>query len=91
MLYRDDLMNESKRRRKESTIWQRRFWEHMIRDESDFRRHMDYIHYNPVKHGYVNSVAEWPHSTFHRHVKDGIYPEDWGGNAEATQDADFGE
>ena len=65
--------------RRESSIWQRRFWEHQIRDENDFERHMDYIHFNPVKHGYVHQVSEWPHSTFHRHVRDGIYPVDWGG------------
>ena len=70
-LHRDDWMNESKRRRKESTIWQRRFWEHLIRDERDYEKHMDYIHYNPVKHGYVKSVIEWPYSTFQRYVRQG--------------------
>jgi len=60
-------------------IWQRRFWEHAIRDEGDYARHMDYVHFNPVKHGYVSVVAHWPHSTFHRWVKAGAYPRDWGG------------
>jgi putative transposase len=64
-------MNKSKRRRKESTIWQRRYWEHLIRDEQDYVIHMDYLHYNPVKHGYVKSVIEWPYSTFHQYVRQG--------------------
>jgi len=76
--YRDDWMNASKRRRKESTIWQRRYWEHLIRDEDDLNNHRDYIHYNPVKHGYVNGVVDWPYSTFHRYVKQGTYPNQWG-------------
>lgn len=84
-------MNELKRRRNESTIWQRRFWEHQIRDETDFKRHMDYIHFNPVKHGLTKCVKDWPYSTFHRYVKNGVYPEDWGGNGETTYNEDFGE
>lgn len=63
----------------ERGIWQRRFWEHTLRDEADYARHIDYIHYNPVKHGHVATVAQWPHSTFHRWVKRGAYPVDWGG------------
>jgi putative transposase len=73
------LSTPSRRKRRESTIWQRRFWEHQIRDESDFERHMDYIHFNPVKHGFVQQVADWPHSTFHRYVRAGLYSGDWGG------------
>lgn len=64
--------------RKEKLIWQRRFWEHLIRDEEDWRRHMDYIHYNPVKHGYVLRSADWPHSSFLRAVNQNLYPPDWG-------------
>ena len=60
-------------------IWQRRFWEHAIRDEDDYARYMDYVYFNSVKHGYVSVVAQWPHSTFHRWVKVGAYPRDWGG------------
>ena len=71
-----------------SGIWQPRFWEHTIRDENDLRRHMDYIHINPLKHGYVRRVKDWPYSTFHRHVREGIYPEDWAGDIE---DFDAGE
>lgn len=60
------------------TIWQPRFWEHQLRDERDFGAHFDYIHYNPVKHGLVACAKSWPWSTFHRFVKRGIYPSDWG-------------
>jgi putative transposase len=68
--------------RGERGIWQRRFWEHAIRDEADYTRHVDYIHYNPVKHGYVPRVADWPYSSFHRYVRDGLLPVDWAGSAE---------
>jgi len=67
--------------RGERAIWQRRFWEHAIRSDADYARHMDYIHFNPVKHGHVASAQEWPYSTFHRLVKTGLYPADWGGAA----------
>lgn len=60
-------------------MWQRRFWEHLIRDQGDFNRHADYIYWNPVKHGRAQRIADWPHSTFHAYVKRGVYPEDWGG------------
>ena len=73
-----DWMTTSKLKRKESTIWQRRFWKHQIRDAQDLSQHLDYLHYNPVKHGYANRVCNWPHSTFHRFVLDGLYTLDWG-------------
>jgi len=76
-LKRDEWLNDSKRKRMESTVWQRRFWEHQIRDEWDYEKHVDYIHFNPVKHGHVKYVNEWPYSTFHRYVKNNIYPTDW--------------
>jgi putative transposase len=66
--------------RGERGIWQRRFWEHLIRDERDFAAHVDYVHINPLKHGLVEMVADWPHSTFHRWVEDGAYSRDWGRN-----------
>jgi putative transposase len=69
----------SRRKHRDANVWQRRFWEHQIRDEIDLERHMDYIHFNPVKHGLVTSAAQWPYSTFHRYVKAGVYPVDWGG------------
>jgi putative transposase len=66
----------------ERGIWQRRFWEHTIRDERDFERHADYIHYNPVKHGRARRAADWPFSSFERYVERGIYPLDWGAGNE---------
>ena len=66
--------------RGERGIWQRRFWEHAIRDHADCARHMDYVHYNPVKHGHVRRVREWSYSTFHRWVDAGVYARDWGGD-----------
>ena len=77
-LFNPALMTASKVKHQESTIWQRRYWEHQIRDENDFNNHMDYIHYNPVKHGLVQQVIDWPYSTFHQKVKQGIYPANWG-------------
>jgi putative transposase len=65
----------------ERGVWQRRFWEHAIRDERDYARHVDYIHYNPVKHGYVSRVTDWPYSAFRRFVMRGVYPCDWAGGA----------
>ncbi len=59
-------------------VWQPRFWEHLIRDDLDFERHADYIHYNPVKHGLSKSAADWPHSSFKQWVQRGVYPPDWG-------------
>lgn len=59
-------------------IWQRRFWEHMIRDETDLANHCDYIHYNPVKHGYARSPADWLYSSFQRFVDAGQYEPNWG-------------
>jgi putative transposase len=73
------LRKASARKRRESTIWQRRFWEHLIRDEADMERHLDYIHFNPVRHGYVARAADWPYSTIHRYVREGVYPVDWAG------------
>lgn len=70
--------SESRIRKGERGIWQRRYWEHLIRDEDDLRRHVDYIHFNPVKHGHVARAADWPHSSFHRYVADGRLPGDWG-------------
>lgn len=75
-------------RRGEYALWQRRFWEHTVRDEADLARHVDYIHFNPVKHRHVTRAADWPHSSFHRYVRNGWLPPDWGGEAE---DGAFGE
>jgi putative transposase len=72
------LRSASRVRRGEHGVWQRRFWEHQIRDEGDLERHMDYVHYNPVKHGHAARPADWPWSSFPRHVRLGQYPPDWG-------------
>ena len=68
----------SRKKHREGTVWQRRYWEHMIRDDRDFSAHCDYIHYNPVKYGLANAPSDWPYSTFHRFVEKGLYPRDWG-------------
>ena len=67
-------------------VWQPKFWEHTIRDQQDLQRHMDYIHYNPVKHRLVSCAADWPWSSFHRWVRQGAYPENWGCSAMAFDD-----
>jgi len=82
---RAEWMTASKLKHRESTIWQRRFWEHQIRDDLDLERHVDYIHFNPVKHGYVKSVIDWPYSTFRRYLQQGIYSPDWAGGVEDVE------
>ena len=84
----DAPLSSSRIERRERGIWQRRFYEHIIRDERDLQHHIDYIHINPVKHGYVKRVQDWPHSSFHRYVREGKLPINWaGGNV----DIDAGE
>jgi len=90
-LHHEKWMNQSKHKHRESTIWQRRFWEHQIRDDSDFERHVDYIHFNPVKHGYVDRVSDWPYSTFHRYVRSGVYPDTWARSLLEPEEVDYGE
>ena len=77
-------------RRGEYLLWQRRFWEHTIRDELDFQRHVDYIHINPVKHGLVSQVRDWDYSSFHEFVKRDLLSETWTGKVD-TDDYNFGE
>jgi putative transposase len=86
-----DWMSASKRKHRESTLWQRRYWEHRIRDDQDFTRHVDYIHYNPVKHGLCEQVVDWPYSTFHRYVARGEMGIDWGGRENTNSGERFGE
>ena len=83
--------SQSRLARGERGLWQRRFWEHVIRDQEDFNRHADYIHWNPVKHGWVRCVSAWPNSTFHDYVKRGVYPANWGGDGTAGVEMDAGE
>lgn len=80
---------QSKLRKREKGIWQRRYWEHQIRDASDLQRHVDYIHFNPVKHGLVERVADWPYSSFDRYVKTGLVRGDWA--CSTVADGGFGE
>jgi len=75
-----EIQNQSRRNKYEKAVWQRRYWEHLIRDERDWQRHMDYIHYNPVRHGLVTRPCNWTHSSFERAVKQGLYEIDWGSN-----------
>ena len=74
----------------EKAVWQRRSWEHTIRDQDDFNRHFDYIHYNPVKHDYVNAPKDWAYSSFHKFVHEGIYHINWGANVEMLFDVSIG-
>jgi putative transposase len=76
---KSEQLSATRTARGERGIWQRRFWEHTIRDERDYAAHLDYVHINPVKHGLVSLVRNWPHSSFHRFVRDGIYSLDWAG------------
>ncbi|WP_139559636.1 REP-associated tyrosine transposase [Methylotetracoccus oryzae] len=80
-LPRTERLSDVRKAGGERGIWQRRYWEHLIRDEADFQRHVDYVHVNPVKHGLVKRVSDWPYSTFHQYVSQGTYPADWCGDA----------
>jgi putative transposase len=72
-------------------IWQHRFWEHTIRNETDFYQHLDYIHINPLKHGHVKQVCDWPYSSFHYLVSKGRYSKNWGSDKQSLCDLDLGE
>jgi putative transposase len=87
----DPRRSQSKIAKREKGIWQRRFWEHAIRDEGDLSRHVDYIHFNPVKHRLVSRACDWPHSSFHRYVARGFLPLDWGGDVAPPARGCFGE
>lgn len=90
-LPRTERRSASRAGKGERGIRQRRFWEHSIRDAGDLRRHMDYIHYNPVKHGHCRTVADWPYSTFHRYVALGVYAKDWAGVVGEDAGGEYGE
>lgn len=83
-LPKTERRSATRQRRGERGIWQRRYWEHLIRDDADFQAHMDYVHINPLKHGLVTRVSDWPYSTFHRLVERGVYPADWAGSVEPS-------
>ena len=84
-----EKLSQSRLKRRERGIWQRRFWEHLIRDDEDYTNHVNYTHWNPVKHGLVKQVKDWPYSSFHRHVDLGTYPLDWAFRVDET--IDYGE
>lgn len=77
--------------RRERGVWQRRYWEHLIRDQDDYDRHVEYIHFNPIKHGHVRSVADWPYSSFYRFVRDGMLPANWASAVDDDIGPAFGE
>ena len=81
----------SRQKKHEAAIWQRRYWEHTLFEQVDFEEHLDYIHYNPIKHGFVTRAIDWPFSSFPRYVKEGIYEADWaGGEIGRIQGLDWG-
>jgi len=87
-LPKTERIRDSRIRKRERGIWQRRFWEHMIRDDRDYAAHVDYIHINPVKHGYVARASEWPHSSIHRYIANGVVDAEW---ASSVEEGEFGE
>ncbi len=89
-LSQGECVSPSRLDKSERGIWQRRYWEHTLRDETDFARHVDYVHFNPVKHGYVARVRDWPHSSFQRMVRQRVYREDWAGDV-GVENVAFGE
>ncbi|WP_349540731.1 hypothetical protein [Bradyrhizobium sp. DOA1] len=89
-LARNERISQSRSVKGERGIWQRRYWEHTIRDDVDFARHVDYVHINPVKHGLVKRVRDWAPSSFHRHVKLGNDPADWAGD-QSDDGREYGE
>jgi putative transposase len=85
-----ERVSASRASKGERGIWQRRYWEHTLRDQRDVERHADYIHFNPVKHGFVARVQDWQYSSFHRMVRLGVYPQDWAGDNRDSE-GQFGE
>ena len=83
-------VSASRRRKGEQAVWQRRFWEHQIRDERDLIQHVEYIHHNPIKHGLVKAPRDWEYSSFHRYVRQGVYDREWGSKGTVPFEADVG-
>ena len=86
----EGVVSKSRQSKQERAFWQRKFWEHTIRDNRDFIKHVEYIHYNPVKHGLVSTPKDWEYSSFHRYVKLGLYDEMWGAGEEIVFNSDIG-
>jgi putative transposase len=87
---RGERIRASRRRKGERGIWQRRFWERLMTDESDLRNHVDYVHINPVKHGHVVRASDWPYSSIHRYIGRGLMPADWASEGYQTLSAGEG-
>ena len=86
-LPKTEFLSAARARRGERGVWQRRFWERTIRDDRDYAAHMDYVHFNPVKHGLVGAACDWPFSSFHRCVSWEVYPRQWGGDGVGVVEA----
>lgn len=84
-----ERISPSREMKRERGIWQRRYWEHLIRDEADFRHHVDYCHFNPERHGLVDHAVDWPYSSFHSYVRKRLYPPEWA--LKLCETADYGE
>lgn len=89
-LHCPELLTARRAQRQQSTLWQHRYWEHLIRDEHDYQRHVAYIHWNPVRHGYVQRAGDWPYSTLQKFVGKGVYSPDWRMDNSIAVDGDFG-
>lgn len=81
----------SRDKKGEYDLWQSRYWEHVVRDEEDLENHINYIHYNPVKHKRVKKIRDWKYSSFHRYVEKGLLPDDWAGEDEFEDHKNYGE
>ncbi len=88
---KNESISKSRQSKGERGIWQRRFWEHLIRDDLDYENHVNYIHYNPVKHQYVEQAVDWPYSTIHQYIAEGVLKSDWGGQGIFFPDIECGE
>ena len=90
-LEKTERIGASREQKRERGIWQRRYWEHQIRDDEDLVRHVDYIHINPVKHGYAKTPMDWPYSSIHRYIRQGLLARDWAGGINEPDTTGFGE
>ncbi len=88
---KEERVNKSRKTKGERGIWQRRYWEHLIRDEYDYEKHVDYIHYNPVKHGHVERAVDWPYSSIHEYISKGMLNRDWGHSEGSLNGKMYGE
>ena len=87
----NEYRRKSRTLKRERGIWQRRFWEHCIRNNEDLNRHIDYIHYNPVKHGYAEKASQWEYSSIHQYIQEGHLNKEWGVVEDFCFEEKFGE